>query len=80
MSEYSVVLTVLGKESRYKADTLVEIFDQLKPDVVKGKAILVVSKGKLKAEAMLYPFQLKRLMVSKVMKAIWAKRLETRLQ
>lgn len=76
---YSVSLTILGVETKIKADTLLEAFDMIKPEMVKGKAIMVVNKGKLKAEMVFYPFQLKRLMNNKYFKMLIEKRLNQRL-
>ena len=81
MSEkYSVVLSVFGKEYPFKGNTLLEIFNQFKPDIVRGKAILRVQKGKLSAELPLFPIRLKRLMKNKTFKLLLEKRLNTMLQ
>ena len=77
---YSVSLTILGKETEIKADTLFEAFDQIKPAIVRGKAIIAVKKGKLKAEIVLHPFQLKRLMTNRTFKMITEKRLNLLLK
>ena len=77
---YSVSLSILGKETKLQGNSLVEIFDLIKPEVVKGKAIMTIKKGNLKAEHMFYPHQLKRLMVNKTMKQIWEKRLNLMLK
>lgn len=76
---YSVSLTILGKETKLKADTLFEVFNQIKPAIIKGKAIMTVKKGGLKAEVILYPFQLKRLIANNAFKQIMEKRLNNRL-
>lgn len=73
---YSVFLDVSGKKVKLKGDTIFEALDQIKPAIVKSKAVIVVRKGKAKTkEIILYPHQLKRLAVSKTMKLIMEKRL-----
>ena len=77
---YSVDLETSGEVFNFKGDSLFEIFNKLSPAIVKGKSILKVEKGGLKTEIVLYQFQLKRLMLSKVFKQIFEKRLNNRLK
>ena len=68
------------KEKKLKAKTLIDALSLLIPEIVKNKAVLNISKGKLKANIPLSPFQVKRLMINKVYKEITAKRIEMMLR
>jgi len=77
---YSISLFSLDKEYKFNTDTIFEAFEQLKPASIKGKSILKVSKGNLKAEIVLYPFQVRRLLVNKFSKMLLEKRLNSMLK
>jgi len=79
-SLYSVSLNIFGKETKYEGNTLFEIFDMIKPDTLRGKAILIVKKEGLKSEIILKPFQLKRLMFSDAFRQILNKRINLLLK
>lgn len=80
MSGYSVSLLVGKEERKYKGSTLLEIFSQFKPEIVKGKAVLRVKNGSKSVDFPLFPYKLKRLLTSKIFQAIMEKRLNAMLK
>lgn len=72
---YKVSLIILGKETNYEGNTLYDIFDLIKPDIVRGNAIIRVYKDNLKSETLLKPLQLKRLLSSNNYKQLLNKKL-----
>lgn len=77
---YSVSLTIGDKELVANGNSILEALDTFKPELVKSKAILRVTFSKQHAELLLYPFQLKRLMVNKTFRIILDKRLNAALK
>lgn len=77
---YKMSLEILGESSGFKGASVPDIFDQIKPGIIRGCAKVVINKGDLSAETILYPRQLRRLMVNKAFKLILAKKLESMLK
>ena len=78
--DYILTAFISGKEEKTKGKSLAECFDKLiTNNVVKGKCVLKVQKGELKADLMLSPTKIKRLYFNKVYRAILEKQLNLRL-
>ena len=76
--EYKVILTMAGNEYESEGATIDEALASLAIDWVKIKAkgIIKVLKGKQSVERLFQMGQLRRIFVNKIMRSIWAKRLE----
>ena len=72
---YIVSLTLNGKKYNLKGKTIGEAMSQIPPQVIKEKLVITISKGNKKVEKMFYPFQTKKLLISKVSQDIFEKRL-----
>ena len=74
--DYKLTAFVSGKEEKTRGNTLKECFEKLiTSDIVKGKCILSVQKGDLKATLQLSPMKVKRLYFNKVYREILSKQL-----
>jgi len=78
--DYTLTAFVSGKEEKVKGNTLQECFEKLiTSDIVKGKCVLSVQKGDLKATILLSPMKIKRLYFNKIYREILSKQLNLRL-
>ena len=74
--DFYIKLTIADKIYEAETNTILEALESLRLDnFIKGKGILKVKKGKLETEILLWPRQLKRLMMNKIYRAILQKRL-----
>lgn len=74
-SVFFVELKLHNETYKAEGNNLVEAIEKIKPEIVKCEGTLKVKKGKLKAEIVLYPRFIKRLLVNGTYREIIAKRL-----
>ena len=79
-SKYHVLLDCRGVEFKFHGDTILQCLEQIKPMVIKSTGILSVTKGGRTAKRVLRPMQIKRLWMSKTIRAMMAKQFETMLK
>jgi len=74
---YSAILQLNNQEYKAKGETLLEAIELLEVDDIKTDGLLIVKKGKLKAERKFNRiFKLKKLFNNKTLRIIIAKNLE----
>ena len=78
---FSVKLENTGQVYEAKANSILEALDLLKPKFLKTKGIFTITKGNLKAEIVMMPFAIRRLLKGhKVLKSIFEKKAMMRLK
>lgn len=81
-SEVSLTVDMgYGEPLTGKGETFLEAFQSLElPEYFKGKTILTLKVGSKASEVLLYPVQMKRLVVNKYAQAVFQKRLMNALK
>ncbi len=78
---FFIELKNAGQVYKAKADTISKALDSLKPKFLKTKGIFTIKQGRLRAEIVMLPFAIKRLLRGhKVLKSIFEKKVMMRLQ
>jgi len=80
INQYIVILNLAGIEYKAKSDTILEGLEMLKPELIKSRGILKIKKGKLETEILMWPIQVKRLLINKTYREILQKRLNLALK
>jgi hypothetical protein len=77
---YLLSLSVADHTYKGEGDTILEALEQIKPTVIKGKAVFNLTFGDLSSELVMYPLVLKRLFVNKISREIFQKRMGAALK
>ena len=77
---YKMSLEILGEKTELIGVSIPEILDQIQKNLIRGCAKVSIKNGSLSAQTILYPGQLRRLMVSNTAKLLLAKKLESMLK
>ncbi len=74
-ADYLVSLTLNGKKYNVSGNSIGEAVSQIPPQIIKEKVVIRVEKGGKKIEKMFYPFQARKLLISKLSQDLFEKRL-----
>lgn len=73
--QYIVSLTLNGKKYNVSGNSIGEAVSQIPSQIIKEKVVIRVEKDGKKIEKMFYPFQCKKLLISKLSQDLFEKRL-----
>lgn len=73
--DYSVFLTLNGKKYNVSGNSIGEAMSQIPSQIIKEKVVIRVEKDGKKIEKYFYPFQARRLLISKLSQDLFEKRL-----
>lgn len=82
VSSYKAILKFNGEEYVTFGSTPLEAFTRLKvsQQMVKTKVLLILERDNLRAEQIFFSLQLRRFLMTRIAKEIWAKRMEVKLR
>ncbi len=72
--EFLCVLESAGLKTKIEGDTIIDCLDKLAGKSIKTKGVLTISKGKVARTTILYPLQMRKLVVP-MFRIVLAKRL-----
>ena len=78
MANYKIVVEVLGKQWKQDGKTIEEALSNfdLSWEHIKGKGVIIVSKGGLTHEHLMAAKLLRRIFSNKITRILWAKNLQ----
>lgn len=72
---YEVNLVMSGATHKTYGDTVLECLEQLKPEVIKSRGILIAKKDGRESKMILQPMIIRKLLVNSTLRLIYDKRL-----
>lgn len=74
-SQYLVSLTLNGKKYGVSGNSIGEAVSQIPPQIIKEKVVIKIEKDGKKIEKIFYPFQCRKLLISKLSQDLFEKKL-----